>query len=80
MSLARTEDLPSPSGGDPPPRPCRKYRHLTVDSAVQERERMEAQPRNRRGHRRLRVYHCRPCTVRLGRDVYHVGHEKEDRS
>lgn len=74
MSLPR--QAPDPSA-DPPPRPkrCTKYRHLSVETAVAERGRIEPLARQRQTGRRLAVYHCRPCSEALGRDVFHLGHD-----
>jgi hypothetical protein len=66
-----------PSEQDPRPRRrCRKARHVTIDSARKERERMEQVSRSKGDKRPVVIYPCGPCTQSLGRTVWHIGHEK----
>jgi integrase len=66
-----------PLRGDPSPqRRCRKARHLTIESALTERDRVGALGRGSGDRRPVTAYHCDPCSQSLGRSVWHVGHER----
>ena len=52
---------------------CTKHRHGTYAAAASERDRLLTRA-SAGDDRPIRVYHCRPCSESLGRDIWHVGH------